>query len=67
MTEDDAWKMLEEKQRSEESNRVRLKAWDASGIFVDEQSTQLGMITLRRAFEIGYRAGYADAQDSTKK
>ena len=67
MTEDDAWKMLEEKQKAEELNRVRLKAWDASGTFVDKQSTQLGMITLRRAFEIGYRAGYQDALDGTKK
>lgn len=67
MTEDDAWKLLEEKQRVAELNRVRIKAWNESGKFVDEHATQLGMMTLRKAFEIGYRFGYGDANLDLKK
>lgn len=67
MTEDDAWEMLEEKQRLNEINRVRLKAWDESGKFVDENASSLGMMTMRKVFEIGYRFGYEDAKQEFKK
>jgi hypothetical protein len=67
MTEDDAWKMLEEKQRMSEINRVRIKAWDESGKFVDENASSLGMMTMRRVFEIGYRFGHQDATQELKK
>lgn len=67
MTEEDAWKFLEEKQKMEAINRERLNAWNKSGQFVDSESTQLGTMTLRKAFEIGYRTGYQDRKQESEK
>lgn len=67
MTEDDAWKFLEEKQKMEAINRERLNAWNKSGQFVDAESTQLGTMSLRKAFEMGYRSGYTDAKEHYSK
>lgn len=67
MTEDEAWQLIEEKQKADQVNRIRIKAWDASGRFVDDYATQLGTMTLRKAFEMGFRFGYGDACMEQKK
>ena len=56
MTEDDAWELLEVRQARTLETRVCLEAWIASGQWIEAHRAQLDDVTLRQAFEAGYRA-----------
>lgn len=59
MTEDEEFRIVEERQRQEDI----LKRAEAESIrFIDSHSTQgIATLSLRQAFEYGYRYGYDDA------
>ena len=62
MTEDEAWEELERKQQQEQDRDVLRKAQAKAVKFIESnESIELGIMTLRKAFEMGYRFGYSDA------
>jgi hypothetical protein len=61
MTEDEAFTELEERQRNAPKVLAALYAPDKAQQFVEETGVELGIYTLRKAFEVGYQRGYWDA------
>jgi hypothetical protein len=58
MTEDEAWQDLERKQQMKQAHTLEAEAQYKSLQFVaDFNGEQLGTMTLRKAYELGYRAG----------
>ena len=59
---DEAWDELERAQQQKVEDSIRRAAQESALSFIsDIDSIELGMMTLRRAYEIGYRAGmYAE-------
>ena len=62
MTEDEAFNEIERAQQQRVEDSIRREAQQKAFNFVmDMGSIDLGMMTLRKAYEIGYRAGvYAE-------
>lgn len=60
--EDEAFDEIERKQNQQVEDSVRSAAQDSALHFItDTDATELGLMTLRKAFETGYRAGmYAE-------
>jgi hypothetical protein len=58
MTEDEAFETLDKQQQQHEILAV---AQREAQEFVQDHADQLGVMTLRKAFEMGYRFGYSDA------
>lgn len=58
MTEDEAFETLAKQQQQHELLSV---AQREAQEFVQDHADQLGIMTLRKAFEMGYRFGYSDA------
>lgn len=59
--EDEAWNAIEAKQRAEQADNALRNAAYASVDFIDRSDIRdLGMMTLRKAFELGYRQGWED-------
>lgn len=71
MTEDEEWQELERKQQQAQELDVRREAQTKAIEFIENNSAiELGIMTLRKAFEIGYRRGaYAESwrRDATDK
>ena len=62
MTEDEEFERLEEEIRRKEYQDILKRAQIESINFTQAYaSTELGIMTLRKAFEMGYRFGYSDA------
>jgi hypothetical protein len=62
MTEDEAWEELERKQQQAQELDVRREAQTKAIEFIENNGAiELGIMTLRKAFEMGYRFGYSDA------
>lgn len=61
MSEDEAFKLLEEEIRRREYQDILKRAQTEAQEFVQDHSAELGIMTLRKAFEMGYRFGYSDA------
>ena len=58
MTEDDAWDEIERKQQAAQAHTLEAEAVQRAAYFImDMNNAELGIMTLRKAFEIGYRAG----------
>lgn len=58
MTEDEAWQEIERKQQAVQADTLRREALMSAMRFIDENNVvELGIMTLRKAYEIGYRAG----------
>ena len=58
MTEDEAWHELERKQRMQQAYTLEAEAQQRAAYFImDMNNAELGIMTLRKAYEIGYRAG----------
>ena len=58
MTEDEAWAELERKQQMAQTQTLEAEAIQRAAYFImDMNNAELGIMTLRKAFEIGYRAG----------
>jgi hypothetical protein len=65
MTEDETWQELERKQQMTKAHTLEEKAQYKSLQFVAEfNGEQLGTMTLRNVYEIGYRAAVLDEQRS---
>ena len=62
MTEDEAWDEVEAKLRKADSNRFMNLAVVEAQRFIESSKDELGILTLRKAYEMGYRAGYYDAR-----
>lgn len=61
MDEEEAWQELERKQRKAEEQHTTTEAQVKAMEFIYDHASELGIMTLRKAFEIGYRFGYRDA------
>lgn len=62
MTEDEAWEELERKQQQAQELDMRREAQTKAIEFIESNGAiELGIMTLRKAFEMGYRFGYSDA------
>ena len=62
MNEDEAWQELERKQQMQQAHTLEAEAQQRAAYFImDMNNAELGIMTLRKAYEIGYRAGvYAE-------
>lgn len=58
MTEDEAFETIAKQQQQIELMSV---AQREAQEFIEDHADQLGIMTLRKAFEMGYRFGYSDA------
>ena len=59
--EDEAWEAIEAKQKRADEIEVLQRAAVAAAAFVSEsQKRDLAIMTLRKAFELGYRQGWED-------
>ena len=59
--EDEAWEVIEAKQKRAAEIEVLQRAAVAAAAFVSEsQKRDLAIMTLRKAFELGYRQGWED-------
>jgi hypothetical protein len=58
MTEDEAFETLDKQQQQ---NELLTVAQREAQEFIEDHADQLGIMTLRKAFEMGYRFGYSDA------
>jgi hypothetical protein len=58
MTEDEAFETLDKQQQQ---NELLTVAQREAQEFIEDHADQLGIMTLRKAFEMGYRFGYGDA------
>jgi hypothetical protein len=63
--EDEAFEELEQRLRDQKVTRYMQRATIESARFIQDNRDLLGMMTLRKAFEMGYRLGYSDAIDKT--
>ena len=60
--EDEAFAEMEERMQSRVVERYVQRAQIEAARFIQDNQDLLGLITLRKAFELGYRHGYSDAQ-----
>jgi hypothetical protein len=58
VTEDEAFETLDKQQQQ---NELLTVAQREAQEFIEDHADQLGIMTLRKAFEMGYRFGYSDA------
>ena len=59
--EDEAWNAIEAKQKRAAAIEVLQRAAVAAALFVSESpKRELAIMTLRKAFELGYRQGWED-------
>lgn len=62
MTEDEAFEELERSTLVKKEQEYLQRAQMEAAKFIDDYSHELGIMTLRKAFELGYRFGYSDAK-----
>jgi len=56
--EDEVWEEYERKQQMKQAHTLEVEAQQRAAYFImDMNNAELGMMTLRKAYEIGYRAG----------
>ena len=66
MSEDEAFKLLEEEIRRKDYQNILKRAQTEAQEFVQDHASELGIMTLRKAFEVGYRFGYCDGKSNAK-
>lgn len=67
VTEDEAWDELEHKIKARLTTEYIQRAQIEAARFIQDCKDELGMMTLRKAYEIGYRHGYTNGKDSRTK
>ncbi len=68
MDEEETWQELERKQRKAEEQHTTTEAQVKAMEFINDHANELGIMTLRKAFEIGYRRGvYAETRRQDAK
>ena len=65
--EDQAWQELEHRLKANQTTDYIQRAQIEAARFLNDHKDDLGMMTLRKAFELGYRYGYTDGKDSRTK
>jgi len=63
--EDEAFAEMEERMQSRVVERYVQRAQIEAARFIQDNQDLLGLITLRKAFELCYLHGYSDAQGET--
>jgi hypothetical protein len=63
--EDEAFEELEQRLRNQKVERYMQRATIEAARFIQDNRDLLGLMTLRKAFEMGYRLGYSDAANKT--
>jgi hypothetical protein len=63
--EDEAFEELEQRLRDQKVERYMQRAQIEAARFIQDNCDLLGLMTLRKAFEMGYRLGYSDAANKT--
>jgi hypothetical protein len=63
--EDEAFEELEQRLRDQKVERYMQRAQIEAARFIQDNRDLLGLMTLRKAFEMGYRLGYSDAANKT--
>jgi hypothetical protein len=63
--EDEAFEELEQRLRDQKVERYMQRAQIEAARFIQDNRNLLGLMTLRKAFEMGYRLGYSDAANKT--
>jgi hypothetical protein len=58
MNEEETFQLLDKQQQQ---NQLLIIAQREAQEFIEDHADQLGIMTLRKAFEMGYRFGYSDA------
>ena len=66
MNEDEAFELLEEDIRRKDYQDILKRAQTEAQEFVQDHASELGIMTLRKAFEVGYRFGYCDGKSNAK-
>jgi hypothetical protein len=66
MSEDEAFEILEQDIRRKEYQDILKRAQIEAQEFVQDHANELGIMTLRKAFEMGYRFGYCDGNSNAK-
>jgi hypothetical protein len=67
MTEDESWEELEQRLKRQNLTQYLQRAYAEASRFIEENKNDLGTMTLRKAFEIGYRYGYSDGTNPRTK
>lgn len=67
MTEDEQWQQLELKQRKHNELKCWANAVVEAQRFIESSKDELGIMTLRKAYEMGYKAGFYDASKTGSK
>jgi hypothetical protein len=68
VNEEEAWQELERKQRKADEQHTTTEAQVKAMEFINDHANELGIMTLRKAFEIGYRRGvYAETRRQDAK
>lgn len=57
MTEDQEFELLEQRQRQKRDTEIFMQASTAAAQFVQVYQNELAIMSLRKAFELGFRAG----------
>jgi hypothetical protein len=57
MNEEEAWRELERKQRKADEQHTATEAQVKAMEFIYDHANELGIMTLRKAFEMGYSKG----------
>lgn len=65
--EEQAWEELEHRLNAQKSIDYLQRAQIEAARFIQDQKDDLGMMTLRKAFEIGFRYGCTYGKDSRTK
>ena len=64
MTEDEAFEELEHRIKSKQTTDYIQRAQIEAARFIHDHKDELGMMTLRKAIEIGFRYGCTHGKDS---
>jgi hypothetical protein len=67
MTEDEAFEELDRRIKDQKITEYIQRAQIEAARFIHDHQSELGMMTLRKAFELGFRHGYTHGTDSRTK
>lgn len=66
LTEDEAFEELEQRLKAQRVTEYIQRAHVEAAKFIEQNQGDLGIMTLRKAFEIGYRYGFTAAKGDDK-
>jgi hypothetical protein len=66
VNEEETWQELEKDIHRKEYQDILKRAQVEAQEFVQDHANELGIMTLRKAFEVGYRFGYCDGNSNAK-